>query len=215
MRVDRSEIPKAASTLARAFAKDDPLYQLILPDETTRLDALNIFFQRYIEMLYPYSDVLTTSKDFEAVALVFHSERQAGTLLSNVKYAKQIGLAIIKSLPICRIIGIRGFVRGLTILRSMSSVWLSMLGDRQYMHLDMIAVQEGCRGQGYISRIIKPLLAECHTKNILCTLETQTPSNVPIYEHYDYRTVKVILLPNSSLRQYCMVYTPDGLQQHE
>lgn len=163
-------------------------------------------------MLYPYSDLLTTSTNYEAVALVFHSERQSGTLISNVNYMKQIGIAILKCLPICRIIGVRGFIRGLTTLRSMSSLWLSMFGDQKYLHLDMLVVQERYRGQGYVSKIMMPLLAECREKNALCSLETQTQSNLPIYEHYQFRTVKVIPLPNSTLEQYCMAYTPDSAE---
>ncbi|WP_258200343.1 GNAT family N-acetyltransferase [Paenibacillus endoradicis] len=143
---------------------------------------------------------------------MFHSERQTGTLLSNVNYMKQIGLAIIKSLPICKIIGVRGFIRGLSILLNMSSSWLSMLGDQKYMHLDMLVVQQRYRGQGFVSKIIKPLLDECQDKKYLCSLETQTPSNIPMYEHYKFCMVKVIPLQNSSLEQYCMVYTPDGAQ---
>lgn len=209
VKIDRQDIPKAASVLAQVFAKDDPLYAHILPDEKTRLRVLNIFFHRYIEMMYPYSDLLTTSDRHEAVALVFHSEREAGTLRSKIKYMTRVVLAIIKSSPICTIIGVRGFIRGISILHSMSSSWLSMLGDREYMHLDMLVVQEQFRGQGYVSKVIKPLLAECRTKNIVCTLETQTLSNLPIYEHYEYRTVKIIPLTNSSLEQYCMAYKPE------
>lgn len=163
-------------------------------------------------MLYPYSDLLTTSNNYEAVALVFHSERQTGTLRSNMNYMKRIGLAIIKSLPICRVIGIRGYIRGLSILLNMSSAWLSMLGNQKYMHLDMLVVQQRYRGQGFVSKIIKPLLDECKANNYLCSLETQTPSNIPMYEHYKFRKVKVIPLQNSSLEQYCMVYTPDGTE---
>lgn len=85
-----------------------------------------------------------------------------------------------------------------------------MLDDQPYMHLDMLVVQEPYRGQGYVSKVIKPLLAECREKNMACSLETQTLSNLPIYEHYHYRTVKVIPLPNSKLEQFCMVYSAAG-----
>lgn len=44
LKIDRNDIPKAASILAQAFAKDDPLYEHILPDKKTRLSVLNIFF---------------------------------------------------------------------------------------------------------------------------------------------------------------------------
>ncbi len=80
------------------------------------------------------------------------------------------------------------------------------------MHLDMLVVQERYRGQGYVSKIMMPLLAECLEKNALCTLETQTPSNLPIYEHFQFSTVKVIPLPNSTLKQYCMACIPDSAE---
>ncbi|WP_018754524.1 N-acetyltransferase [Paenibacillus terrigena] len=69
-------------------------------------------------------------------------------------------------------------------------------------------MQEPYRGQGYASWIMKPLLAECNARQIPCTLETQTPSNLPIYERYQFRTVQVIPLQGSTLEQYCMVYSP-------
>jgi len=208
--IRRQDIPRVADVLAQGFAKSDPLYQHILPDESTRLHVLKIFFHRYLAMLYPYSDVLTTSDHYEAVALVFRSEREVGTWFSKMKYRKQIMMAILKSTPICRVIGVRGFIRGLSILNRMSSSWLSMLGDQEYMHLDMLVVQERYRGQGYVSRIMKLLLAECDERNMKCTLETQTPSNLPIYERYRFRTLQVIPLQDSTLEQYCMVYSPPG-----
>ncbi|WP_340003985.1 GNAT family N-acetyltransferase [Paenibacillus sp. FSL K6-0276] len=172
---------------------------------------MNIFFHRYIEMLFPYSDLLTTSTDYEAVALVFHSERQTGTLISNVNYMKQIGLAILKCLPICRIIGVRGFIRGLSILQyellMVIDVWRSEVYAFGY-----VCSARTLPWARYVSKIMMPLLAECREKNALCTLETQTPNNLPIYEHYQFRTVKVIPLPNSALEQYCMAFTPDSAE---
>ncbi|GGG13092.1 hypothetical protein GCM10010913_38630 [Paenibacillus aceti] len=193
--------------MAQAFAQDDPLYQYILPDETTRHQVLSIFFNHYIEMLYPYSDVVATSEQYEAVALVFHSELEPGTFRSRMKYRRRIAVAVCKSVPICRYIGARGFIRGLSILHKMDSSWLSMLGKRKYLHMDMLAVQRQYQGQGYASRIIRPLLEKCHKEEVICSLETQTIGNLPLYEHYDYHVVKVISLPGSSLKQYCMLHS--------
>lgn len=116
-------------------------------------------------------------------------------------------LAIVKSIPICRYIGIRQFARGIAILHSMSSAWLSMLGNQEYIHLDMLVVQSKYRGQGFVSRIMKPLIEECNRRSIACTLETQNPDNILVYEHYGFSIVDVIPLPNSDLEQYCMVYS--------
>jgi len=88
----------------------------------------------------------------------------------------------------------------------MSSAWLSMFEGRVYIHLDMLVVQPEFRGQGYVSKIMKPLLAECNQRNIVCTLETQNPHNIALYERYQFTTIEVIPLPESQVEQYCMIY---------
>ncbi|MGG1440681.1 GNAT family N-acetyltransferase [Brevibacillus laterosporus] len=183
---------------------EDPLYQHILPDSSTRLNVLQIFFQNYVTMLYDYSDLYATSDRLEAVALVYRSEKAEA--LPRFRYMWDICLAIIKSLKASKYIGLRGFWRGVAILRCMSSAWLSMFEGRTYMHLDMLVVQPKFRGQGYVSKIMKPLLAECNQRNIVCTLETQNPHNIALYERYQFTTIEVIPLPESQVEQYCMVY---------
>ncbi|MCM3340757.1 GNAT family N-acetyltransferase [Paenibacillus sp. MER TA 81-3] len=204
--LDRKDIRRAADVLAEGFV-EDPLYQHILPDRSTRLDVLRIFFCNYVTMLYPYSDVYSTSGNMEAVALVFRSDRTGLSIVSRFKDVSAMLLAIVKSIPICRYIGIRQFARGIAILHSMSSAWLSMLGNQEYIHLDMLVVQSKYRGQGFVSRIMKPLIEECNRRSIACTLETQNPDNILVYEHYGFSIVDVIPLPNSDLEQYCMVYS--------
>lgn len=187
---------------------DDPLYQLIVPDSSVRLDVLNIFFEHYLEMMYPYSDVWTTSERMEAVALVFHSERFDHTYKARFIYGLRIVQAIIKSRRVSRFIGWRGFLRGLNILHSMSSAWLERLGDRSYHHLDMLVVQARYRGQGYVTTTMDPLLKQCQSDGHMLTLETQNPDNLPIYERYGLRVVETLPLKSSPLQQYCMVYDP-------
>ncbi|GED15846.1 hypothetical protein AMI01nite_38370 [Aneurinibacillus migulanus] len=185
---------------------DDPLYEYILPDRSTRLDVLKIFFQNYVTMLYDYSDLYTTSDSLEAVALVFRSKKVNSSPLTKCKDLSAILFTIVKSSKICRYIGIKQFLRGIFILRSMSSAWLSIVGEREYIHLDMLVVQQKYRGQGFVTKVMKPLLDECKKRNIICTLETQNISNIKLYEHYNFKIVDVIKLPNSHLEQYCMVY---------
>lgn len=185
---------------------DDPLYEYILPDQSTRLDVLKIFFQNYVTMLYDYSDLYTTSDSLEAIALVFRSKKVNSSPLARFKELSAILLTIVKSSKICRYIGIKQFLRGIFILRSMSSAWLSILGEREYIHLDMLVVQQKYRGQGFVTKMMKPLLDECKKRNIICTLETQNISNIKLYEHYNFKIVDVIKLPNSHLEQYCMIY---------
>lgn len=203
--ITRQQLPRAAKVLAEQFVQD-PLYKHILPDETTRLDVLNIFFKNYLELLYPYSDIYTTSDRLEAVGVLFRSERYGSSFRAKLRYISKIAAAVFKSLPACRYIGVKGFLRGLGILNNMSSAWLEMLGDREYIHLDMLAIQQPYRGKGYATRIMKPMLEESSSRGIPLTLETQNPDNLPKYEHYGFKVVDVLALQNSKLEMYCMVH---------
>lgn len=193
--------------MAEGF-KEDGLYVHLLPDPSTRVEVLKMFFRNYIELLYDYGGVYATSEKMEAVALIFRSERMGASWASRASYAWGVARAVAKSLGMCRHISPARFLRGLSGLRSMSSAWLASLGDQPYLHLDMLVVQPQYRGQGWVRKTISPLLAECRERGFACTLETQNPRNVGLYEHYGFTVVDTIRLRNSDLKQYCMVYLP-------
>lgn len=209
VRLHRTDIRQAAAVLAQGFM-DDPLYKHMLPERTNRLEVLTIFFRHYIAMLYEEADLYATSERLEAVALVFRSERAGVSQLSHVRYLYRIACAIIKSIPMCRYISFHQFIRGLSTLNAMSSAWISELNEHEYIHLDMLVVQPQYRGQGFVSQLMKPLLAECDARGIPCTLETHNPSNISLYGHYGFEVMVTIPMPGSSAsQQYCMVYRPN------
>ncbi|GAC41999.1 GNAT family N-acetyltransferase [Paenibacillus popilliae] len=205
-----------AAVMADNF-KEDGLYVHLLPDPSTRVEVLKLFFRNYIELLYDYGGLYATSEKMEAVALVFRSERVGASWASRMSYTWGVARAIAKSLRMCRYISPAGFLRALSGLRSMSSAWLASLGDQPYLHLDMLVVQPQYRGQGWVRKIMSPLLAECRERRIACTLETQNPRNVGLYEHYGFTIVDTIQMRNSDLKQYCMVCLPGngGLAERE
>ncbi|CAH8244474.1 GNAT family N-acetyltransferase [Paenibacillus melissococcoides] len=205
--MERKHMEDAAAVMAEGF-KEDGLYVHLLPDPSTRVEVLKLFFRNYIELLYDYGGLYATSENMEAVALIFRSERMGASWASRVSYAWGVARAVAKSLGMCRCIGPAGFLRGLSGLRSMSSAWLASLGDQPYLHLDMLVVQPQYRGQGWVRKMMSPLLAECRERGIACTLETQNPRNVGLYEHYGFTVVDTIRLRNSDLRQYCMICLP-------
>lgn len=190
----------------------DPLYQFILPNESSREQVLVHFFASYLNMLYPYSDLLATSTQMEAVGLVFYSDRFKNTLTARAAYGTRMLKAIFTAMPICRYIGLKGFVRGLHTLNKASSAWLSLLEERPYMHLDMLVVQLPYRGQGIMSRFMQPLLRMSREEGLVMTLETQNARNLPIYEHYGLKVIHQYQINNSPLTQYGMSYDPSQLE---
>ncbi|WP_261378230.1 GNAT family N-acetyltransferase [Paenibacillus agilis] len=203
--LQRRDIPQAAAIFAEQFM-EDPLYIFILPNQRTRLNVLRIFFRNYLDMLYPYSDLYASSTQLEGVMLVFRSEKFGSSRLAQMNYLRRIVVAILKSLPACKYIGVKGLLRGVSILKNMSSAWLSMLEERPYVHMDMLVVQQQYRGTGVVTKMVMPLIDECTANDVACTLETQNPNNVPLYGRYGFELVDTINMPDSELEQYCMVY---------
>ena len=40
----------------------------------------------------------------------------------------------------------------------------------------------------------------------MCYLETNSDSNVPIYEHFGFKVIEKIIVPNSNVVHYSMLY---------
>jgi GNAT superfamily N-acetyltransferase len=68
--------------------------------------------------------------------------------------------------------------------------WVSsMLPDERSWQLDSIAVEGFARGRGIASALVRHGLARAAAVGLPVMLETGTPANVPIYEHFGFRVV--------------------------
>ncbi|WP_454053222.1 GNAT family N-acetyltransferase [Clostridium sp. Marseille-Q7071] len=163
---------------------------------------MNIFFENYIELLYDYSSLYSTSEDMEAIALIFHSEK----FTSSFQYISKVFIATLKSFKICRYVNVKTFIKGFFTLQKMSSAWITDIVKNEYIHLDLIVVQKNFRGKKYMSKIMNEILKEADERRICCTLETQNIKNINLYTHFGFKLIKNINLTNSDIIQYCMVY---------
>jgi predicted GNAT family N-acyltransferase len=57
------------------------------------------------------------------------------------------------------------------------------------MHLGPVAVDPELQGQGYSSKLIRPMLERLDSQELPCYLEAQSESNVSIYEHYGFEVL--------------------------
>jgi ribosomal protein S18 acetylase RimI-like enzyme len=75
----------------------------------------------------------------------------------------------------------------------------------------MIAVDPAYRHQGHMGRMMRALLDDVDRKKTFCMLETETPGNVPIYEHYGFRVVKEGMVEPQGVPFFFLVYDPLGI----
>ncbi|MCT4632636.1 MAG: hypothetical protein N4A76_07840 [Firmicutes bacterium] len=174
---------------------EDPLYKVIIEEESKRKDILRIFFKNYLKLIEKYCDFYTI--DDVVFATVYRSKKFDNQFI----YKLQLYYRISKSIGISKIIGIRKFFRGVSILMKMSSTWIDDLVESEYSHIDMIATELSCRGQGYLSSLFEAIIHE----DEVYTIETHNIINTKIYEKYGFELVRQIELKNTELIQYCMI----------
>ena len=88
-----------AHLFAEAFY-DDPLYLYMFPDNTTRIEVLELFFRTYLDIYGKYGDIVTTSEDLTAIAYIYYEERFENKLL----YYKDLFFATFRLIDFLRFI---------------------------------------------------------------------------------------------------------------
>ncbi|MDA3732639.1 GNAT family N-acetyltransferase [Niameybacter massiliensis] len=189
---------RMAHLFADAFY-DDPLYVYIFPDDKTRLEALEVFFKMYLDVLGKYGELVTNSEDMTAVAYIYYEER----FKSKSLYYKDLFLASLRLTDFLRYVKVRDVYRMLKTVHHLSSEWIHHNVEGNYIHLDLLAVQREYRGLGKAKALVDYAIQEAKLRNLPLTLETQNAKNINLYRHFEFETVKEISYEN--MVQYCMI----------
>ncbi|KNF10089.1 acetyltransferase [Gottschalkia purinilytica] len=171
-------------------------------DRIKRKKVLPIFFETYVQLVYDQGSLYATSSELEAIVLTYEDRKGNSKFVYLIKKIKNI----LKALKALKYISIKEFLRGLRILNKMDSSWIYEKINEEFIHLDMIAVKKEYKGQKLSSKLIRYIIEESKRRKIFCTLETHNLKNVGIYNHFGFEIVEVIEIPDSNLKQYCMVY---------
>ncbi len=135
--------------LAKEFYNDN-LYKHILPKDKTRLECLGVFFYSYINM-NPTGVIVYPNEYKQAIGYIYYSAK----LTKMMKY-----------------ITAKEFIYFIKSINSNSSKWIEEFVDGEFIHLDLIVVDENYRKQGLAKAIIEEVLKEADKLNVVTTLET-------------------------------------------
>ena len=198
VRLKKSDVPRAAAVLGRAFA-DEILAAYFFPEEK-RLAVAETFSALSLYLCVKYGEVYTTSEHFEGVA----AWSAPGTAPFNTWQSLQ-------AVPLS--IYIRFALAGGSRLSSLGAYIDDMhrkLAPFPHWYLQIIGVYPAHQGKGFSSRLIKPMLERIDKEGLPCYLETQTDKNVAIYEHLGFEVLHDELLPGTQLPVRCMLRKPGG-----
>lgn len=197
---EKNVVEIAAKKLAENFM-EDPLYVYIFENHINKKEALDIFFNVYLNYLKPCSDIITNNLDMNLIGAVWISDREKNKIYHKIKTIE----FIIKLMKLIPIVGWGIYIRLLKTIKTMSSKWIDSQVVGSYIHLDLVVVEKVCRGNGMFSNYLKFVEDTYGKSGMQYTLETQNILNVKKYEHLGFRVVEEIKLPESNLTQYCMI----------
>jgi GNAT superfamily N-acetyltransferase len=185
-------IQAASITCAQAFA-DDPFVTHLIPDQRKRAN-LRYGFEYYLRTIrIAGGDLFTTSMNCEGVAIWQDSRNK-----------EPFGLFLRGGNPFLPFrCGLR-FVLGDFRAERMGAKIKKACAPEHHVYLALFAVQPQFQGQGYGSRLLRPILNRLDETRTPCYLETQTTKNVSLYQHFDFKLVHETMF-DKKVPFYCML----------
>ena len=184
-KVKKSEISKAALVLADAF-KEDPLFKSIFGDAEKNKYKYILIAKFMLRYCHKYGDVYASSEKFEGIMAITQDE-----------YSYMSFWRIIRSgsiFPFLRI-GFKSFIKVAGALGPIDVARKKHMKNRSFAYLQIIGVASENQGKGYGGKLLREFIAVADEVKIPIYLETETGSNVNLYEQFDFKTLEKMNLP--------------------
>jgi ribosomal protein S18 acetylase RimI-like enzyme len=189
-----ADLDQAALVMSRAFC-DDPLWQTLIPDRERRLRSLPNVFKATLALSIDNRRAYGVNTPLEGIAVWSEPGQSPARLtLSTIP-------------PFLRLIS--GHLV-LSAFRSREIFTLLHRLERQYApephyYLQSLGVLPEAQGQGLASQLIRPFLEQADARRLGTYVETMTPSNVSLYEHYGFRCMERCRVPRTGLEIWALL----------
>ena len=193
----KSSFNRAVDVLTRAFW-DYELNAYFFSSDKRHEKFQRMYCKYSLNQGMIHGDILTTSPNVEGMAIWTHSDSQGHGILSALRGG---GLMMIPQLGIKR-------VKEMLKFKDYADGVREKYAPKPHMHLTSLAVDPDKQGQGYCSKTVRPVFEYLDRIKLPCYLETQSESNVAIYEHYGFEVVSEEVIPDMGLTHWGMVRMP-------
>jgi len=199
-RLQRRDIANATATLVDAFS-DDPLFNALFGGNKNQSRLFQAAYEAPIKYCLKYGSVYSISEKLEGVAAWVSGEYAAmplwrmlfsGALRSGMKVGLKIGKRI------------------MPILMPLEEDRKRNMAGRQHIYLQVVGVAREFQGRGIGGTLLRALIVESERAGRPIYLETETESNVGMYEKLGFELVKKVMLPVVDLPAWEMIRTADN-----
>ncbi len=184
-KIQKEDIPKASVVLSDAF-RDDPLWNKIFLGESNIEQKFNACFESPVRYCYKFGEVYASSKNLEGIAalvpgkfsdMTFWRMIRSGAILSGMKMGKKAAKIMVP------------------VFKPLQEDRNENMKGKSFIYLLAIGVSSEFQGQGYGGMILQELIDKSEKLRRSIYLETETKSNVNMYEKYGFKLIKKTTLP--------------------
>lgn len=179
-KVRKSELEKASIVLADAF-KEDPLFKILFGDAAENSYKYTLVAKFMIKYCYTYGDVYASSEKFEGIMAITQDEYTYMSLWRMIRSGSIFPFISI---------GFKSFMKVSSALSPIDEVRKKHMRKKSYVYLQIIGVASENQGKGYGGKLLKELLAMADEVKLPIYLETETESNVHLYERFGFKTLE-------------------------
>lgn len=184
MRLDETHIELASQQLTQAFY-NYPVFVYVYPDDLERKDKLPHFFKSMVHKGLQQGEVYATSADMAGVTVWLPPGIPGG--LSGAYQVDKAAYERFSYYGSC-VYGVR-----------------QKYAPADHWFLELIGVVPEAQGNGYASRLLRPMLERADRENLPCYLDTEVEKNVTLYEHFGFRVLDDTVVPETDVRSWGML----------
>ena len=195
-RLEKRDARRAAEVLADAFQRD-PVWNEVFGD--AEREQRSYAFETPVRYCLRYGQVYAPSEKLEGVAawvpgalarMTFWRILRSGAFWAGLQLGR-LGASWVRRMP--------------TIFRQIEQDREANMRGRSFVYLQVIGVAPRYQGQGYGGTLLRALIEESERVGLAIYLETETESNVRMYERFGFQVLKQITLPIVHLPMWEMV----------
>jgi ribosomal protein S18 acetylase RimI-like enzyme len=194
LRLTRKDRDAGAAVLGRAFTEYE-LLRYYFQDETERHAVAVTFGFVALSVSLKYGEIYASSAKMEGVSAWLPPGK-----------APFGGWQIIRSVPFSVLFrfGRQGASRMQAYGRYVDNLHRKLV-PYPHWYLQIIGVDPKYQGQGFSSRLVRPVLERIDRERMPCFLETNTGKNVAIYRRFGFEVVSEDKMPGTEVTSFAML----------
>jgi len=192
-----SDLQPAAAMLYRAFA-DNAMMRFLASAARSSECAVRENFMYILQRACVNGIVIRTSAQYEGVAVWFLQ----GFARSSLPLDLRIAWYMLRSYRL------RDICLLLPFYRQIEQAHARIILQPHY-YLEILGVDPQYQGQGYSSKLLRPVLAHADQHRKKCYLETQSERNVCLYQHFGFEVIDTIPVAFDAVPYTLMLRKPD------